>query len=182
MDNEPQNNPQQDDTMVPETEVPMDEVQFEEDTPDNPPITWSAQEYVHLDRGPVWFVIFGVIVFGLIALDILFLRTWTLTALVVAMALAHDRGCMLSNGFIPLTNLSHSVLLKTATITRSCLFLGSGLHQACRYSSQKTPASVSLIFLANAYQWKTSNSTSSTSLCENFTSNPRPYLDFSLSV
>lgn len=60
----------------------------QEDTPDNPPITWTAEEYVHLDKGPWWFIIFSVVVLGLIALDVLVLHAWTLSALVVVMAVA----------------------------------------------------------------------------------------------
>lgn len=59
-----------------------------EDTPDNPPITWSAQEYVHIDKGPLWFIIFALVVLGLIALDIFLLKSWTLSALIVVMAIA----------------------------------------------------------------------------------------------
>lgn len=59
-----------------------------EDTPDNPPVTWTAQEYVHLDRSPIWFVLFVVVVLGLVAIDIFFLRSWTFSALVVVMAVA----------------------------------------------------------------------------------------------
>jgi len=50
--------------------------------------TWTAQEYVHLDKGPWWFVIFAVVVLGLIALDILVLHAYTLSVLVVVMAVA----------------------------------------------------------------------------------------------
>jgi hypothetical protein len=59
-----------------------------EDTPDNPPITWSAQEYVHLDRSPLWFVLFAFIVLGLVAVDFFLLKSWTFSALVVVMAIA----------------------------------------------------------------------------------------------
>lgn len=59
-----------------------------EDTPDNPPITWSAQEYVHIDKGPWWYILFVVFVLGLIALDIFVLKSWTLSVLVVVMAVA----------------------------------------------------------------------------------------------
>lgn len=51
-------------------------------------ITWSAQEYIHLDKGPTWFVVFGIVVLGLIALDILVLHAWTLSVLVIVMAVA----------------------------------------------------------------------------------------------
>ncbi len=59
-----------------------------EDTPDNPPITWTAQEYVHMDRSPLWFVIFIVVVLGLIAVDVFLLKSWTFSALVIVMAVA----------------------------------------------------------------------------------------------
>jgi len=59
-----------------------------EDTPDNPPVTWTAQEYVHADRSPLWFIIFAVVVLGLVALDIFLFKSWTFSALVVVMAVA----------------------------------------------------------------------------------------------
>jgi len=59
-----------------------------EDTPDNPPITWSAQEYVHIDKGVGWFVLFVLVVLILIAVDIFLLKSWTFSALVVVMAVA----------------------------------------------------------------------------------------------
>ncbi len=77
-------------------ELPVEEVTpaaeasepVQEDTPDNPPVSWTAQEYVHLDRSPLWFVVFIVIVLGLIAVDVFLLKSWTFSALVVVMAVA----------------------------------------------------------------------------------------------
>lgn len=59
-----------------------------EDTPDNPPITWTAQEYIHLEKNVGWFVIFGIVVLGLVAVDIFLLKSWTFSALVIVMAIA----------------------------------------------------------------------------------------------
>ncbi len=59
-----------------------------EDTPDNPPITWTAQEYVHIDKGIWWYVIFAIVIVGFIALDVFVLRSWTLSALIIVMAVA----------------------------------------------------------------------------------------------
>jgi len=59
-----------------------------EDTQDNPPVTWTAEEYIHLDRSPVWFILFAVIVLGLIAVDVFLLKSWTFSALVIVMAVA----------------------------------------------------------------------------------------------
>lgn len=60
----------------------------EEDSPDNPPVTWSAQEYVHMDRNPLWFIGFALVVLGFVAIDIFFLQSWTFSALVIVMAIA----------------------------------------------------------------------------------------------
>lgn len=49
---------------------------------------WTAAEYIHMEKGTLWYVIFVVIVLGLVALDIILLKTWTLSALVVVMAIA----------------------------------------------------------------------------------------------
>lgn len=58
------------------------------DTVDEQPVTWTAQEYVHLDKSPVWFIAFFVIVIVLIAGDILLLKSYTFSILVVVMAIA----------------------------------------------------------------------------------------------
>lgn len=67
---------------VPEAPVPQ------QPSPADTPITWTAQEYVHLDKSPLWFVLFVIVVFGLIAIDIFFLKSYTFSALVVVMAVA----------------------------------------------------------------------------------------------
>lgn len=52
------------------------------------PLTWTAAEYIHLEKGAIWFVLFGLVVLGLIALDIFLLHAYTFTALVIVMAVA----------------------------------------------------------------------------------------------
>ena len=52
------------------------------------PVTWTAQEYVHVDRSPVWFFVFIIVVLALIAVDIFWLKSWTFSALIVVMAIA----------------------------------------------------------------------------------------------
>ena len=64
------------------------EAPLAEDTPANPPITWSAQEYVHIDKGIGWYILFAIIVLALVAIDIFFLKSWTFSVLVVVMAVA----------------------------------------------------------------------------------------------
>lgn len=58
------------------------------DTPENPPVTWSAQEYVHLDRSPLWFVLFVIVVLALAAVSIFLLQSWSFSALIIVMAVA----------------------------------------------------------------------------------------------
>ena len=56
--------------------------------PADTPVTWSAQEYVHLDKGPGWYIIFFVLVLGVIALDVLLLHIWTVSLLAIVIVIA----------------------------------------------------------------------------------------------
>lgn len=51
-------------------------------------ITWSAKEYIHPDKTPIWYFLFGFIALGFIALDLLLLKSWTFSALVIVMSVA----------------------------------------------------------------------------------------------
>ncbi len=51
-------------------------------------ITWSAEEYIHPDKTPIWYILFGFVALALIAVDVLLLRSWTFSALVVVMSVA----------------------------------------------------------------------------------------------
>jgi hypothetical protein len=52
------------------------------------PITWNAEEFIHQDKSPVWFILFSLVVIGLVAVDFFFLKSWTFSALVIVMAIA----------------------------------------------------------------------------------------------
>lgn len=52
------------------------------------PVTWTAQEYIHPDKSPIWFVLFVLVVLGLVAVDFFLLHSWTFSALVIVMAVA----------------------------------------------------------------------------------------------
>lgn len=52
------------------------------------PVTWTAQEYVHIDKSPLWFVIFVIVVLALIALSLFSLKSYTFAVLIVVMAVA----------------------------------------------------------------------------------------------
>jgi hypothetical protein len=56
--------------------------------PGTEPVHWSAREYIHHERNGLWFVIFGLIVVALIALDLFIFKSYTFTALVIVMAIA----------------------------------------------------------------------------------------------
>jgi hypothetical protein len=58
------------------------------EAPEEPPVTWTAQEYVHPEKGSWWYVIFVIAVLGLIAIDVFLLKSWTFSILVVVMAVA----------------------------------------------------------------------------------------------
>lgn len=62
--------------------------QLADEIVDDESISWLAKEYVHADRGGWWFVIFGLIVLGFIALDYFVLQSWTFSVLVVVAAVA----------------------------------------------------------------------------------------------
>ena len=51
-------------------------------------ITWSAQEYIHPDKTPIWYFLFGFVALALIAVDVFLLQSWTFSALVVVMTVA----------------------------------------------------------------------------------------------
>lgn len=85
---QPLNSPEQQPLQTPDPSVDQSPQTAVDDTPDNPPITWSAQEYVHIDKGIGWFVLFALIVLALVAVDIFILKSWTFSALVIVMAIA----------------------------------------------------------------------------------------------
>lgn len=55
---------------------------------DEPPVSWVAKEYVELQKGTGWYIIFAVVVALLIAADIFLLRSYTFSVLVVVMTIA----------------------------------------------------------------------------------------------
>lgn len=62
--------------------------QATEPLPTSEPIHWEAQEYVHHERSTLWFVIFGVVVLGLMAISIFLMQAYTFTVLIPIMAAA----------------------------------------------------------------------------------------------
>lgn len=57
-------------------------------TVESPPVTWTAHEYITIEKNGLWYIIFGILVIGFIALDVLVLHVWTLSLLVIVIAVA----------------------------------------------------------------------------------------------
>jgi hypothetical protein len=78
------------DQPLPQDEDDSDEkdVPHDADEIDDEVVNWSAAEYIHVQKGTLWYIIFAGIILLLIVLDILLLHTYTLSLLVVVMAIA----------------------------------------------------------------------------------------------
>lgn len=55
---------------------------------DDEPVHWSASEYIHEEKNVVWFILFAIVATAFIAVDLLFLKSYTFSVLVVVMAVA----------------------------------------------------------------------------------------------
>lgn len=55
---------------------------------DSETVHWIALEYISAEKGSLWFIVFGIVAAILIAVDILFIKSYTFSVLVVVMALA----------------------------------------------------------------------------------------------
>lgn len=51
------------------------------------PVSWQANEYIHQEKNPLWFVAFGLIVVALIV-GAVFMQAWTFVGLIPVMATA----------------------------------------------------------------------------------------------
>ena len=49
------------------------------------PVTWSAHEYIHQEKGTIWFALFAVVILALIGFSV-WTQAWTLTILIVVIA------------------------------------------------------------------------------------------------
>ncbi len=55
---------------------------------DEPPVRWTAREYVELHKGVGWYIIFVFVALALIAVDVFWLKSITFSVLVVVMSVA----------------------------------------------------------------------------------------------
>ncbi len=56
--------------------------------PQQEPIQWQAPEYIHHEKNPLWFVVFGVVVVALTVVAIFLIKSWTFVILIPVMAAA----------------------------------------------------------------------------------------------
>jgi len=55
---------------------------------ENAPVHWTASEYIHEEKNGLWFILFAIVALAFIAVDILFLKSYTFSVLVIVMAVA----------------------------------------------------------------------------------------------
>lgn len=84
--------PQGDTTPAPAPAVEVEPTEVEDDNPEaelpadgDAPVTWTAHEYIHREKGTLWFVLFAIVIAALIAVSIL-TKAWSFTALIVVIA------------------------------------------------------------------------------------------------
>ena len=78
---------QQDPHEVIETNTPeANYVEPKKAPVDEPPVHWMASEYIHPEKNSLWYVLFVVVVLGLIAVDVFLLRSYSFSVLVLVMA------------------------------------------------------------------------------------------------
>lgn len=52
------------------------------------PVHWSAREYIHSEKNGLWFVLFALAVMIFIAVDLLWIKSYTFSVLVIVMSIA----------------------------------------------------------------------------------------------
>lgn len=85
---------QQDPSQVDPSQQPLDDGEYAEDDVDydeadelsDEPVSWSAQEFIHREKGATWFILFTVVIAALVGISI-WTQAWTFTALIVVIAI-----------------------------------------------------------------------------------------------
>ena len=74
----------------PSVEEPFDDEEYDDDEEyeelSEEPVTWVAHEYIHQEKGTMWFVIFAVIIVVLIAVSILLMNSISFAVLLAVIA------------------------------------------------------------------------------------------------
>lgn len=56
------------------------------DTDLTQPVNWQATEYIHQEKDAKWFILFGLVLIAMLAVAILFMKSWTFAVLLVVIA------------------------------------------------------------------------------------------------
>lgn len=80
--------------QTPEAQVPQnstpeldDEYDDEDDDElDEAPVNWTAHEYIHQEKGALWFILFAIIIAVLIAVSIFLMNSWSFAILLGVIA------------------------------------------------------------------------------------------------
>lgn len=84
---------------------------------DDAQVTWSAQEYIHQEKGAMWFVAFAVIIVAMIAVSIFLMSSWLFAVLLAVIAVA-----VVVNSKRPPRELAYA-------ITNDGLYIDNKLHK-----------------------------------------------------
>lgn len=60
--------------------------EYDDEDFDEEPVTWVAHEYIHQEKGALWFVIFAVVIVVLIAISLLLMNSWSFAVLLAVIA------------------------------------------------------------------------------------------------
>lgn len=56
------------------------------DESDETPVSWTAHEYIHQEKGTTWFVIFAIVVAAFLAISIFLMNSWSFAVLLAVIA------------------------------------------------------------------------------------------------
>lgn len=60
--------------------------EYDDEDFDEEPVTWVAHEYIHQEKGALWFVIFAVVIVVLITISLLLMNSWSFAVLLAVIA------------------------------------------------------------------------------------------------
>jgi hypothetical protein len=74
-------------TQQPSEQLPPDDEGEDYDDEDSEaPVTWVAHEYIHREKGAMWFTLFAVVVVILLGVSIFLMNSWSFAALLAVIA------------------------------------------------------------------------------------------------
>lgn len=80
---QPQQPPQATEQLVDEDDGYDDEEEYDLS---EAPVSWTAHEYIHQEKGAMWFVIFAIVIAALVAVSIFLMNSWSFAVLLAVIA------------------------------------------------------------------------------------------------